>query len=258
MRTLTDLSEEQWGLFTRRQAEATGMAWSTLARLSTSATVVERVAHGVYRLRGAPRADHLELRAAWLQLAPDLPVWRREAGTGVVTHRSAADLYGLGHLPADVHEFVLPERRQSRRADVRLHRGRLRDGEWTLLGGLPVTRPSRIAADLLADREDPEAVGQVVADALRAGYDRPGYVAVAIGSSAARLGFHRGDGLSVLKWLLELVGAPERRRWLAQARSTAAVPARRADPVPGGVTRRLGTGRERRPAPEPGPGEVTT
>src|SRR2546430_9510281 len=100
MRTLTDLSEEQWGLFTRRQAEATGMAWSTLARLSTSATVVERVAHGVYRLRGAPRADHLELRAAWLQLAPDLPVWRREAGAGVVTHRSAAGLDGVGRLPA--------------------------------------------------------------------------------------------------------------------------------------------------------------
>src|SRR2546423_3026412 len=105
MRTLTDLSEEQGGLFTRRQAEASGMAWSPLARLSTSATVVERVAHGVYRLRGAPRADHLELRAAWLQLAPDLPVWRREAGTGVGTHRAAAGLYGVGPPPADVPEF---------------------------------------------------------------------------------------------------------------------------------------------------------
>ena len=258
LRTLAELSEEQWGLFTRRQAEATGMAWSTLARLSTGATMVERVAHGVYRVRGAPRADHLDLRAAWLQLAPDLPVWKRDAGTGVVTHRSAAALYGLGHLPADVHEFVLPQRRQSRRPDVRLHRGRLRDGEWTLLGGLPVTRPSRIAADLLSDREDPEAVGYVISDALRAGYDRPGQMAAALGSSAARLGFHRGDGLSVVTWLLELVGAPERRRWLAQARSTAAVPARRADPVFGGATRRLGAGRERRPAPEPGPGEVST
>src|SRR5262249_59642060 len=108
-RTLTDRAEEQWGLFTRRQAEATGMAWSTLARLSTSATMVERVAHGVYRLRGAPRADHLELRAAWMQLAPDVPVWRRDPGTGVVTHRSAAGLYRLGHLPAHRHGFLLPQ-----------------------------------------------------------------------------------------------------------------------------------------------------
>jgi hypothetical protein len=32
---------------------------------------------------------------------------------------------------------------------------------------MPVTRPSRIAADLLGGKKDPEVVAQVIADALR-------------------------------------------------------------------------------------------
>lgn len=85
-----------------------------------------------------------------------------DTGAGVVSHRSAAVLYGLGHLPADRHEFTLPERRQSRRPDVRLHHRTVRPDEWIVLHGMPVTGPSRIAADLLGDKEDPEA--------CRAGY----------------------------------------------------------------------------------------
>jgi putative AbiEi antitoxin of type IV toxin-antitoxin system len=216
---LADLSEEQWGLFTRRQAEATGMAWTTLSRLASKGAA-ERVAHGVYRLRGGPQVDHLGLRAAWLQLEPDTPVWERGPDGGVVSHRSAAALYGLGDLPADVHEFTLPRRRQSRRPDVRLHRGQLGTGEWSWLGGLPVARPNRIAADLLAAQEDPEAVAQIVAGALRAVYDYPGPVAEAIAPRAARFGLRRGDGLALLTWLLDLTGDSERGTWLDEARAS--------------------------------------
>ena len=184
LETLADLTEDQWGLFTRRQAEGTGMAWSTLARM-VSGGAVERVAHGVYRLRGAPVPDHLDLRAAWLQLAPDTPAWRRTVSEGVVSHRSAASLHGLGHLPADVHEFTLPTRRQSRRVDVRLHLGTLNYREWTSLGGILVTRPARIAADLLAAREDPAAVGYLIADALRNGQDNAAAIASSVTSPSA-------------------------------------------------------------------------
>ncbi|MFC3996764.1 type IV toxin-antitoxin system AbiEi family antitoxin domain-containing protein [Nocardiopsis sediminis] len=215
--SLADLAEEQWGLFTRRQAEAAGMAWSTLSRLAADEATVERVAHGVYRLRGAPPADHLDLRAAWLQLAPGTPVWERTPDTGVVSHRSAAALHGLGHLPADVHEFTLPARRQTRRPDVRLHRGHLAEADRTALHGLPVTRPARTAADLLADREDPGAVAHVVADALRAGHDHPATVTRALSPHATRFGLRRGDGHALLRWLLDLTGAPEQQRWLDEA-----------------------------------------
>ncbi len=218
---IAQLAEDQWGLFTKRQAEATGMAWTTLSRLAVSGAA-ERIAHGVYRLRGAPVVDHLALRAAWMQLDPDTPAWERRPESGVVSHRSAADLYGVGHLPADIHEFTVPRRRQSRRPDVRFHRGRLDDTEWIRLRGLPVTRPSRIAADLLAAQEDPEAVAQVIADALRVGADDPIGFAETIASRAARFGLHRSDGLSLLTWLLDLTGDSERGRWLDQARTAIA------------------------------------
>ncbi|MFD6098488.1 type IV toxin-antitoxin system AbiEi family antitoxin domain-containing protein [Nocardiopsis flavescens] len=209
MAPLVDLAEEQWGLFTRRQAESTGMAWSTLARLASEAATVERVAHGVYRLRGGPPPEHLELRAAWLQLSPDTPAWERPPEQGVVSHRSAAALYGLGHLPADVHEFTLPERKQSRRPDLRLHRGRLPDTDRTSREGLPVTRPRRIVSDLLSAREDPGAVGLIAADALRAGHDDPASVARALSAHAGRFGLRRGDGSALLRWLLGLAAVPE-------------------------------------------------
>lgn len=194
------------------------MAWSTLARLVAPGGIVERIAHGVYRLRGAPVAEHLELRAAWLQLAPDVPAWERAVDSGVVSHRSAAAVYGLGHLAADVHEFTLPVRRQTRRPDVRLHRGLLKAEEWITLQGLPVTRPSRIAADLLAEREDPGAVGYLIADALRGSYDDPTSMAVSLVPLAARFGLPGNDGLALLRWVLELTDAPETDEWLAVVR----------------------------------------
>jgi predicted transcriptional regulator of viral defense system len=210
------IAEEQRGLVTRQQFQATGAAWSTLARQVRSGSL-ERVAHGVYRVRGAGEAEHLELRAAWLQLSPATPAWERTPEQGVVSHRSAAALNGLGHLPADVYEFTLPARRQTRREDVRLHRGDVSDGSWITLHGLPVTRPHRIAADLLAEREDPGAVGELIADALRPGYEYSGTVAAAIAPYAASHGLRRGDGIGLLRWLLDLTGDPGRRTWLDDA-----------------------------------------
>ena len=70
------IAEEQWGLVTKRQIEKTGIAWSTVSR-QVGIGGLERVAHGVYRLRGGAEPEHLALRAAWLQLAPEAAVWER-------------------------------------------------------------------------------------------------------------------------------------------------------------------------------------
>jgi hypothetical protein len=203
---------------TRRQAERAGVSPATLQRLA-SESVLERVTQGVYHLAGAPTPDYLELRAAWLQLAPDVLAWKRAPAEGVVSHRSAAAVYGLGHLPADRHEFTLPVRRQSRRPDVRLHHRQVADAEWISLRGLPVTRPSRIASDLLSDREDPEAVAHVVADAIRSVFDYPGTFPDTLAPHAAKFGLRRQDGLALLRWLLDLVGDPETAEWMEEARS---------------------------------------
>ncbi len=214
------MAADQWGLVTRRQAERAGVPRATLDRLFSAEDVVDRVAHGVYRLTMAPTPDHLALRAAWLQLAPDVPAWERRPDQGVVSHRSAAAVYGIGDLPADRHEFTLPTRRQSRRPDVRLHRRQLVDRDWIWLRGLPVTLPSRIVDDLLRDDEGPEAVAQITADAIRAVYDSPGTFAEVLGRHAARLGLRRGDGLALLRWLLDLVGDSETPRWMSEARES--------------------------------------
>jgi predicted transcriptional regulator of viral defense system len=211
------LAEDQWGLLTRRQAEAAGVSPATLQRLSSPGAVLERTAHGVYHLAGAPLPDHAGLRSAWLALAPGTLAWERGLAQGTVSHRSAAELWGLGELPADRHEFTLPERRQTRQSSVRLHRGPLDADETAVLDGLPVTSPARTATDLLADKEDPEAVARIVADALRKKNGWPGDFAGALAPRAAQLRFRRGDGLAVLAWLLDLSGEPGAERWIEEA-----------------------------------------
>ncbi len=217
---LSAIAADQWGLVTRRQAERAGVPRATFDRLISDQGLIERVAHGVYRLILAPSPDYVALRAAWLQLAPDVPAWERMPDQGVVSHRSAAALYGIGDLPADRHDFTVPTRRQSRRADVRLHHRPLGTGEWILLRGLLVTRPARIVSDLLREDEDPEAVAQITADAIRAAHDYPGTFARALAPHASRFGLRRGDGLAFLRWLLDLVGDPDAPRWMTEARDS--------------------------------------
>jgi hypothetical protein len=216
---LSDIAEDQWGLITRRQAAQAGIPRTTMERLTADGSVLKRVAHGVYRLAGAPEPDHLGLRAAWLQLAPDVAGWERRPKDGVVSHRSAADMYGLGHLPEDHHQFTVNGRRQSRREDVRIHRRALTDEDWIVLRGLPVTRPARIASDLLYDKEDPTSVAHVIGDALQGTNEDPGTVAVALAPHAARFGLRRGDGLALLGWLLDLIDDREADLWMSEARS---------------------------------------
>lgn len=216
---VASVAEEQWGLITRRQARELGIPETTWERLIGSGRELRRVGYGVYQLVGAPEPDHLGLRAAWLQLAPGIPAWERAPGDGVVSHRSAAEMYGLGHLAADVHDFTVRGRRQSRHRDIRLHTRRLADDEWIRLRGLPVTRPSRIASDLLYEHEDPESVAHVIADSLRSVYDYPGTFADALASHAHRFRLRRHDGLGLLRWLLDLVGDGDTDFWVNQARA---------------------------------------
>jgi hypothetical protein len=47
---------------------------------------------------------------------------------------------------------------------------------------------------------------------------------------AMRFGFRRGDGLSLLRWLLDLVGDPQATRWLDEARDNVGQAARAGSP----------------------------
>ncbi|WP_412540380.1 type IV toxin-antitoxin system AbiEi family antitoxin domain-containing protein [Longispora sp. K20-0274] len=180
----TEVAEDQWGLVTRAQAMDLGVPAATFARL-TGAGVLVRVAHGVYRVVGGADPGHVDLRAAWLQLDAVTPAWKRVRATdaAVVSHRSAAELFGLGDLIADIHEFSVPFRQQTRRTDIRLHLRPVPAGDRELLHGLPVTRPHRLAADLVAAHEDGAAVAAIVAEAI----ERRLTTAIAVGNAVARV-----------------------------------------------------------------------
>ena len=217
---LRDLAEDQWGLVTLEQARAAGVARSSVSRLTANG-LLERVAQGVYRLRGSAEPDLLALRAAWLQLDPGRPAWARleDEDTALVSHASAAVVYGVGDLRADVHEFTLPHRRQSRRPDVRLHRDQVPAGQRIVLHGLPVTRAARMIGDLVGDHIDPGGVAQIVRDVLDAVYDYPAAVAEQLAPYAARFGFRRGDGLALLNEFLMRSNHRHRDELVAEARA---------------------------------------
>lgn len=208
---LSEIAEGQWGLVTRRQAREAGVGHTSLARLAADGRL-ERVAHGVYRIRGAGEPDHLGLRAAWLQLAPERPAWVRldDPDDAVVSHASAASLHQVGDLRADVHELTLPRRRQTRRRDVRLHRGNVPTVDRIVVSGLPVTRPARTVADLLADHVEPGPVGQIAAEILDGGLEGPTDIAERVSPYAVRFDLPRGDGQATLDHLLALAGPPAR------------------------------------------------
>src|SRR5262245_50765439 len=149
-RLAAEVAENQWGLVTRAQALAAGVPRATFARLVAAGALV-RVAHGVYRIAGGLDPGHLDLRAAWLQLDPLTPAWQRVRSddVAVVSHRSAAELYVLGDLIADTHEFSVPVRTQTRRRDVRLYLRQVPPEDRDVVDGLPVTGAHRIVADLL-------------------------------------------------------------------------------------------------------------
>jgi len=215
---IRDLAEGQWGLVTLQQATAASVAWRSLTRL-VEAGLLERVAHGVYRVRGTAQPDHLELRAAWLQLDPAWPAWQRldDPDVAVVSHASAASLYGVGDLRADVHEFTLSERRQTRRPDVRIHRGIVPQDRRILAGGLPTTRAGWMVGQLLADHLDVDAVAEITREVLERVLDYPRVVAQAAGPYAVRFGLERGDGVGLLDELLRRAGTPRREGLVAEA-----------------------------------------
>jgi hypothetical protein len=200
---LADLAEAQNGLLTARQADVRGVPRRDLARL-VQVGGMERVAYGVYRVAGAPRPRLLELRAAWLQLAPGVDLDRRTVADGVVSHASATAVYGVGLLEPVRHEFSvpLPRRLRSRRDDVVIHRVRLAADEVDWVEEMLVTVPTRMVGDLCAQSMDGEHLAGVVADLLDKHLaDRDG-LASALAPHAHRYGSQPGNGRQFLDYLL--------------------------------------------------------
>ena len=121
-------------------------------------------------------------------------------------HSSPADVQVTHILAGAVRELRAP---QAEAAVV---------GKWQAYCPAP-REPARIASDLLDDHEGPEAVAQIVTDALRGNHDYPGVFTDSLAALASRFSLRRGDGLGVMRWLLDLVRDPGTPRWLDQARA---------------------------------------
>lgn len=204
---ISDIASDQWGLVTTAQASAAGVNRQGVARLSRRGLLV-RLTHGVYRLAGTPPHRHDELRAAWLALDPTHVAGDRvqRHGVAVVSHRSAALLHDLGDVDADILEFTVASRHQTRRHDMALHHSTVTTDERTLVDGLPVTTPARTIADLARARLDRGHLAAIVRDAV-VRKDIPfDTVAAALAPHARVYGGADGAGLTEL--MLSEVGLP--------------------------------------------------
>lgn len=203
LRIVGDYAADQWGMVTTAQAVAAGVDRTTLVRL-VDAGLLESPARGVYVVPAAS-PTHVDERAAWLRLEPSRAAWKRQplnADGGVLSHRSAAKIHGLGDLITDGVDITVPRRRTTRDPHVRLRRGTLTDDEVTVIDGLPVTTVKRTVLDLLADHVDGGHVGDVIADALRRNDVDLDTLAAQAGTHAAKYGIRGRDGGALLTSLL--------------------------------------------------------
>lgn len=134
-RRVLEIAAEQHGLLTMADAVAAGISRNTIIKLA-SRGVLERVAHGIYRipeLAGDPLGQH---QAALLMFQG-----------GALSHDTALDLHGLCDInPTRLHLTLPTGRRVPRKAVpawLVLHRGRLEEGDITWHQGLAIVTPAR-------------------------------------------------------------------------------------------------------------------
>lgn len=207
---VSNVAASQWGLLTTAQARSLGVSPQSMARLADQG-VLERLMHGVYRLAGAPPSPFDGLRSAWLTLEPTSQARERvrESNVAVASHRSAAWIHGLGDLEADESEFTSAERLQSRRADIRIHRGRVDPQDWVIVDGLPVTSVIRTVDDLAAARLDGGHLASVVRDSLIRRQADTQQLLDVLGRRAHLYNHRPGDGEAFLAELLQEAGVSE-------------------------------------------------
>ena len=206
---ISGFTADQWGMVTSRQASGAGVDRSTLHRLEV-AGYLDRVRHGVYASTTAVVTTAREEQAAWLALDPATAAGNRpplDPAGGVLSHRSAARLHGVGELVDDRITFTTPRRRTSRDLDLWFKRAELAENDVTTVDGLPVTTALRTICDLLGQHIDGSHIATIIREAVLANLVRLDVLAERIGSYALRYGVRRpGDGEALLDRLLAEIG----------------------------------------------------
>jgi len=167
---VSHLALPQHGLVTIAQAERVGRSAEEVLDLVAKGAVVE-IADGVVRVPSdSPPIPLIELWAAWLQLSPAQTASERVSGGGqpdaVVSHVSAAAVYNLGVLDADIHRFTVSREMYTGRDDVQFYPAPLSRRQWSLVDGLPVLKPIHMIVQLHESRIDSTYVGDMIREGL--------------------------------------------------------------------------------------------
>jgi hypothetical protein len=145
----------QLGLITRPQAFELGATCDFIERRVATGRWI-RVGAGVYRLAGVPVTWRQRALAACLVAGPG----------AVVSHRSAAVLWGLSGFRPGALEITVPAGRSGRNTLAAVHRAiQLPPADCVRFDRIPVTRPPRTLLDL-AGKVSPDLLEEAVDDAL--------------------------------------------------------------------------------------------
>ncbi len=166
---LGELAEQHWGLFTTADAAAAGVARKTLSRLAGSEAIV-RVAQGVYRVAGAPEAEHEPIYSAWLALGgADGVADGRSVPPVVAAGTTAAIVHSLGDFFPEGVEFIVPARRTTRLGGVRLRARPLDPQDVSWVDGLSALTVEATIADMAGQWVDPSLVVDAASQAYAEG-----------------------------------------------------------------------------------------
>ncbi|MDQ4503588.1 type IV toxin-antitoxin system AbiEi family antitoxin domain-containing protein [Sinomonas sp. ASV322] len=208
---LGDLAENRWGLVTTARAEAAGISRKQMSRLAALGMIV-RVAQGVYRVGKTPATGQGVVVARWLALAgPELPTTADGIPGVVAAGESAALLHGLGPFRPRESEFIVPVRRRTRLADVRLRVQSLSPGEVGVVDSVPALTVERTIADFVERGADGNVVASLLREAIRQRKLRaPEKLAQFLAPQAREYGFPLGDGRALAGSFIDLAGIQPR------------------------------------------------
>ncbi|MEA2716660.1 MAG: hypothetical protein QOI99_977 [Actinomycetota bacterium] len=149
------LASRQRSLITHAQVVGLGGTPAMIhTRLASGRWIL--VGRGIYRLGGAPVTWHQRALAACLVAGPG----------AVVSHRSAAVVWGVSGFRPGPLEITVPEGRSTRNVLATVHRSAdIPRADRTKRDGIPVTAGARMLVDL-AGRVTPELVEEAVDDVL--------------------------------------------------------------------------------------------
>lgn len=174
------VAARQYGVLTQGQLRSAGISRSAVSRRVASGRL-QRLHRGVYAFGVASGSLHATALAAVLACGPG----------AILSHHSAALLWGVLDAAVGPHEVIVPGRHRTGDATLRVHRApTLAAADRTTRAGIPVTRPARTLVDLGAVL-DPRALERVLDEILVRRLARP----VDISGALRRAGRVRGGAV---------------------------------------------------------------